>query len=185
MAVIGYDNSNLDATNESNGPSSPAANINDVYLAVSGDVVTKITLYGRNYYGTPSQVIVGIYEVSGGVPTVLVDTATIDIPLYVDDLYDTGTINIPLEAGKTYCVAVTDALGTRWRYFYAVLANSRSNDLTDTPATQLPANWIEDTQSQGRMYIYADVTNTPPSSSSSSSDELRSRASTIEGAISL
>jgi hypothetical protein len=126
-----------------------------IRTAVTGDTITKFSIYGTSNGGTTG-FDAAIYSIVGGVPSARLSAGVIVVLPTVAAWADSAAVSQALSNGVTYCVALgNDGAGTENAYYDTGSGNNRSND---TGAGALPASWTHATWSTTRWGVYATYT---------------------------
>jgi hypothetical protein len=122
------------------------------YTAASGDTLTQFAVYGN---GTVGSCEVGLYVISGGVPTTRVGSTSI-ITFTTTAGWATATVSIALTAGVTYGMAIHYSYGDGWTIRYQ--GGPGGNQLSNGANATLPSTWSQTGTDTGVVSFYATAT---------------------------
>jgi hypothetical protein len=158
MTIFGYNTIGGSSYGGYPYPASADTDVSTQYIAIAGDVITKLSFYGCTNGGGDGSVDVGIYTYVGGVPVVRVGYTTIPITSPSGAWVD-ATVSISLTAGITYVLAFGSKTATV--LFFYDLVNTYSQQIAST----LDNPWVQANAPTGSFSLRATVINTPPAPS--------------------
>ncbi|HEU0068696.1 MAG TPA: DUF4038 domain-containing protein, partial [Nitrospiraceae bacterium] len=151
--VFGYDviGTLTDTPSSIYGNQAPISTAGRNYTAVTGDVVTSVSVYGSTTAG--GHAAVGIYTVSGGIPVTRVGPE-IAVAFNASPQWQTVSTSIALSAGVEYTAALRFWVDNPW-----TLRWDTTGPTTQSQAAggALPATWVATGTDIGMISYYATV----------------------------
>ncbi len=137
------------------GPNNVWVQVNDTYVASTGDVVTELHCWGRTFSSTQTALF-GLYEIDAGVPNALhLDVQAITFDIIAEDESVTG-LSSALTNGVEYGIACGTGSGTVRVKYDGSCAGCRSTDNSQPfPLTGFDDPFAESGTSSQRFSWYA------------------------------